>query len=135
MEGLIEEGSQVIEEDAEPEVKDAALIAAAQRVEHYEIAVYDCVRMYAKLLGHSSAMKLLRQTLDEESDIDKTLTKLVEAINVEAATWSVARVLYRLIDCTFADNLSRHWRNSVWGRSGAGRSRFPNEITCWEPGR
>jgi len=84
MEGLIEEGSEVIEEDAEPEVKDAALIAAAQRVEHYEIAGYGCVRTYAKLLGHTSAMKLLQQTLDEEGDTDKTLTKLAEAINVEA---------------------------------------------------
>ncbi len=84
MEGLIEEGSEVIDEEAEPEVKDAALIAAAQRVEHYEIAGYGCVRTYAKLLGHNSAMKLLQQTLDEESDTDKTLTKLAEAINVEA---------------------------------------------------
>jgi ferritin-like metal-binding protein YciE len=84
MEGLIEEGSEVIDEDAEPEVKDAALIAAAQRVEHYEIAGYGCVRTYAKLLGHDSAMKLLQQTLDEEGDTDKTLTKLAEAINVEA---------------------------------------------------
>jgi len=84
MEGLIEEGSEVIEEDAEPEVKDAALIAAAQRVEHYEIAGYGCVRTYAKLLGHSSAMKLLQQTLDEEGDTDKALSKLAEAINVEA---------------------------------------------------
>jgi ferritin-like metal-binding protein YciE len=84
MEGLIEEGSEVIAEDAEPEVKDAALIAAAQRVEHYEIAGYGCVRTYAKLLGHNSAMKLLQQTLDEEGDTDKALTKLAEAINVEA---------------------------------------------------
>lgn len=84
MEGLIEEGSEVIKEDAEPEVKDAALIAAAQRVEHYEIAGYGCVRTYAKLLGHNSAMKLLQQTLDEEGDTDKALTKLAEAINVEA---------------------------------------------------
>jgi len=84
MEGLIEEGSEVIDEDAEPEVKDAALIAAAQRVEHYEIAGYGCVRTYAKLLGYNSAMKLLQQTLDEEGDTDKTLTKLAETINVEA---------------------------------------------------
>src|ERR1700745_2682350 len=56
MEGLVAEGAEVIEEDAEPEVKDAALIAAAQRVEHYEIAGYGCVRTYAKLLGNSTAM-------------------------------------------------------------------------------
>ena len=84
MEGLIEEGAEVIEEDAEPEVKDAALIAAAQRVEHYEIAGYGCVRTYAKLLGNDKAAKLLQQTLDEEGDTDKALTKLAETINVEA---------------------------------------------------
>ncbi len=84
MEGLIKEGAEVIKEDAEPEVKDAALIAAAQRVEHYEIAGYGCVRTYAELLGHKGAAKLLQQTLDEEGDTDKTLTKLAESINVDA---------------------------------------------------
>src|ERR1700742_2375706 len=84
MEGLVEEGSEVIGEDMEPELKDAALIAAAQRVEHYEIAGYGCVRTYAQLLGHTKAAKLLQQTLDEEGDTDKTLTKLAESINVEA---------------------------------------------------
>jgi ferritin-like metal-binding protein YciE len=84
MEGLIEEGGDVIKEDAEPEVKDAALIAAAQRVEHYEIAGYGCVRTYAKLLGNDKAARLLQQTLDEEGDTDKALTKLAETINVEA---------------------------------------------------
>jgi ferritin-like metal-binding protein YciE len=84
MEGLIEEGADVIEEDAEAEVKDAALIAAAQKVEHYEIAGYGCVRTYAELLGNSKAAKLLQQTLDEEADTDKALTKLAESINVEA---------------------------------------------------
>jgi ferritin-like metal-binding protein YciE len=84
MEGLIEEGSEVIKEDMDPEVKDAALIAAAQRVEHHEIAGYGCVRNYAHLLGHTKAVKLLQQTLDEEGDTDKTLTKLAESINVEA---------------------------------------------------
>jgi len=84
MEGLIEEGADVIKEDAEPEVKDAALIAAAQRVEHYEIAGYGCVRTYAKLLGNDKAARLLQQTLDEEGDTDKALTKLAETINVEA---------------------------------------------------
>src|SRR6188472_2533565 len=84
MEGLIEEGSEVIEEDMDPDVKDAALIAAAQRVEHYEIAGYGCVRTYAQLLGHSKAAKLLQQTLDEEGDTDKALTKLAESITVEA---------------------------------------------------
>jgi ferritin-like metal-binding protein YciE len=84
MEGLVKEGGEVISEDMEPEVKDAALIAAAQRVEHYEMAGYGCVRTYAKLLGNSKAEKLLQQTLNEEGDTDKALTKLAEKINVEA---------------------------------------------------
>ncbi len=84
MEGLIEEGAEVIAEDAEPQVKDAALIAAAQRVEHYEIAGYGCVRTYAQLMGNDKAATLLQQTLDEEAETDKTLTSLAESINVEA---------------------------------------------------
>jgi ferritin-like metal-binding protein YciE len=84
MEGLVEEGADVIKEDADPDVKDAALIAAAQRVEHYEMAGYGCVRTYAKLLGYKSAAKLLQQTLDEEGATDKALTKLSESINVDA---------------------------------------------------
>ena len=85
MKGLVEEGQEAMEEDATPEVLDAALIAAAQRVEHYEIAGYGTVRAYAKLLGNSEAAKLLQQTLDEEGSADKKLTKLAEStINVEA---------------------------------------------------
>lgn len=84
MEGLIKEGAEVIKEDADPDVKDAALIAAAQRVEHYEIAGYGCVRTYAKILGRSKAAGLLQQTLDEEGETDKTLSELAEDINIEA---------------------------------------------------
>jgi len=84
MEGLIKEGQDVINEDADADVKDAALIAAAQRVEHYEIAGYGCVRTYAELLGNQKAAKLLQQTLNEEGDTDKSLTKLATKINVEA---------------------------------------------------
>ena len=84
MEGLIKEGSEVIKEDAEPDVKDAALIAAAQRVEHYEIAGYGCVRTYAKILGNQKAAQLLQQTLDEEAETDVALTELAEDINLEA---------------------------------------------------
>jgi ferritin-like metal-binding protein YciE len=85
MEGLIAEGSEVIEEDADDSVRDAALIAAAQRVEHYEMAGYGCVRTFARLLGYSEAEKLLQQTLDEEGEADKKLTDLAETtINVEA---------------------------------------------------
>ncbi len=84
MEGLIEEGQEVIDEDAAPSVKDAALIATAQRVEHYEMAGYGCVRTYANLLNHKRAATLLQQTLNEEGDTDKALTKLAEQINVSA---------------------------------------------------
>ena len=84
MEGLVEEGADWIEEDAEPDVMDAGLIAAAQRVEHYEIAGYGCVRTYAQLLGETKAATLLQKTLDEEGAADKKLTQLSERINVEA---------------------------------------------------
>jgi ferritin-like metal-binding protein YciE len=84
MKGLIKEGQEAIDEDAEPDVKDAALIAAAQRVEHYEIAGYGCVRTYAQLLKNKKATQLLQQTLNEEGDTDKKLTKLAKSINIEA---------------------------------------------------
>ena len=84
MEGLLEEGKEVLQEDMDDETRDAALIAAAQRVEHYEIAGYGTVRTYAQLLGEDEAVKLLQQTLDEEGMTDKKLSALAEAINVEA---------------------------------------------------
>jgi ferritin-like metal-binding protein YciE len=85
MEGLIEEGKKLLEEDSEPSVLDAALIAAAQKVEHYEIAGYGCVRTFARLLGFRQAEELLQQTLDEEGEADKKLTELAEStINVDA---------------------------------------------------
>ena len=87
MKGLIEEGSEAIKEDATPNVKDAALIAAAQRVEHYEMAGYGTVRTFAKLLGHSDTVTLLQKTLDEEGAADKLLTKIAEtSINQMAET-------------------------------------------------
>jgi ferritin-like metal-binding protein YciE len=85
MEGLIKEGEEMIEEDAEDEVRDAGLIAAAQRVEHYEIAGYGCARTYAELLGDSDGAELLQTTLTEESDTDKKLTNLaISVINIRA---------------------------------------------------
>jgi ferritin-like metal-binding protein YciE len=85
MEGLLEEGKEMMQEDMEPEVMDAALISAAQKVEHYEIAGYGTVRTYAQLLGEDQHVKLLQQTLDEEGNTDKKLTQLAESsINVEA---------------------------------------------------
>src|SRR5436190_17641875 len=86
MQGLIEEGEEMMKEDAEPEVLDAALIAAAQRVEHYEIAGYGTVRTYAQQLGETQAARLLQQTLDEEGETDKKLSSLAErAVNLKAA--------------------------------------------------
>jgi ferritin-like metal-binding protein YciE len=85
MDGLIKEGGEMIEEDPGPEELDAGLISAAQRVEHYEMAGYGCVATYAKLLGETEAESLLRETLEEERDTDKKLTKLSGQINVEAA--------------------------------------------------
>jgi ferritin-like metal-binding protein YciE len=84
MEGLILEGKEVMEEYEDDTVRDAALIAAAQRVEHYEIAGYGCARTFAKLLGHDAAADLLQETLDEEGNADKLLTSIAENINLEA---------------------------------------------------
>lgn len=85
MEGLIAEGSDLLEEEGEDAVKDAALIAAAQRVEHYEISAYGSARTLAELLGLDKAAKLLQQTLDEEKETDEKLTELaMSEVNVEA---------------------------------------------------
>lgn len=85
MEGLIEEGNELIKEDPDPDVLDAGLIAKAQHVEHYEIAGYGTVRTYARQLGFESQAELLQQTLDEEGRTDHLLTDLAESgINVEA---------------------------------------------------
>jgi ferritin-like metal-binding protein YciE len=78
MEGLIEEGKEILEEDGAAEVIDAALISAAQRVEHYEMAAYGCLRTYAQLLGLDQADRLLQQTLDEEETTDRILTEIGE---------------------------------------------------------
>jgi ferritin-like metal-binding protein YciE len=78
MEGLITEGDELIKEGGDPEVLDAALICAAQKVEHYEMASYGTVRTWAKLLGEQEASALLQQTLDEEGQTDKKLTQLAE---------------------------------------------------------
>jgi ferritin-like metal-binding protein YciE len=85
MEGLVDEGEELIHEKPEPSVLDAGLISAAQRVEHYEIAGYGSVRTYAKLLGNNTAAEILQTTLDEEGETDKKLTQLAERlINVQA---------------------------------------------------
>jgi ferritin-like metal-binding protein YciE len=84
MTGLIEEGKEMIEMEGEEAVKDAGLIAAAQRVEHYEMAGYGTVRTYAHLLGFDEAANLLQETLDEEAAANQELNELAENINVAA---------------------------------------------------
>jgi ferritin-like metal-binding protein YciE len=84
MEGLVAEGAETLGEDYEDEVMDAAIIGAAQRIEHYEIAAYGTVRTFAELLGEETAVQLLEQTLEEEKETDQKLTDLAGEINVEA---------------------------------------------------
>ena len=84
MAGLVEEGSETIGEDASPAVKDAMLIAAAQRVEHYEIAAYGTVKAFAQVLGYDDAFSLLDETLQEEVATDEKLTEASESINQQA---------------------------------------------------
>jgi ferritin-like metal-binding protein YciE len=85
MEGILEEGKEKLQSDGEGPVLDAALIASAQKVEHYEIATYGCLCTYARLLGHTEAAELLEQTLAEEEAADKKLTELGESGINEAA--------------------------------------------------
>ena len=86
MEGLIEEGKEMMGEDMEEDTMDAALISIAQKIEHYEIASYGTVRTWAQQLGDEQTARVLQQTLDEEGKTDKLLTELAESsINVEAA--------------------------------------------------
>ena len=84
MEGLLKEGSELIQERPEADLLDAGLISAAQHVEHYEMAGYGTVRTWARLLGHRDHARLLQQTLDEEGATDRALTKLSGAINLAA---------------------------------------------------
>jgi ferritin-like metal-binding protein YciE len=84
MEGVLADGKEWMEKDAEPELMDAGMIGAAQHVEHYEMAGYGCVRTYAELLGHSNFANLLQKTLDEEKATNEKLTELARSINVEA---------------------------------------------------
>ena len=79
MEGIIKEGQELLDSKADASVLDAALIGAAQRVEHYEIAGYGTARTFARRLGHDRAAELLQQTLDEESAADEKLTEIAES--------------------------------------------------------
>lgn len=80
MEGALKEGAEMVEEEADEAVRDAGLIGAAQRVEHYEMAGYGCARTYAELLGDNAGAKLLKATLNEEGETDRKLTKLATSV-------------------------------------------------------
>ena len=84
MVGILKEGDEMLEEEFDGPVMDAAIISAAQRVEHYEIAAYGCVRDWAGLLGENEASALLEKTLEEEKETDRKLTELAESINRQA---------------------------------------------------
>lgn len=84
MEALLEEGKEIMESDCEPEVLDVAMISAAQKVEHYEIAGYGCAKTYARLLGYDEIEDLLQETLDEEGNADKILTEIADELNPQA---------------------------------------------------
>ncbi|PTY07653.1 ferritin-like domain-containing protein [Opitutaceae bacterium EW11] len=84
MEGLIEEAKEVLEEEYEPALRDLALIVAAQKVEHYEIAGYGSARTLAELIEEDDVAEILQETLDEEGDTDKLLTQIAENLNMEA---------------------------------------------------
>lgn len=84
MEGLVKEGSETMKEDYEDAIMDAAIIGAAQRVEHYEIAGYGTVREFAEILGEDEHVSLLEETLEEEKQTDEKLTQLAEQINSQA---------------------------------------------------
>ena len=84
MSGIIDEGKDIVKHDENPDVRDAGIISAAQRVEHYEMAAYGTVRTWAEQMGHTQAAQLLQQTLEEEGEADKRLTDIAMNLNVEA---------------------------------------------------
>jgi ferritin-like metal-binding protein YciE len=84
MHGVIEEGNQMLSEIGDPSAKDAAIICAAQKVEHYEMASYGCLRTWAEVLGYSNVASLLQETLDEEGEADKKLTSIAGTLNLRA---------------------------------------------------
>lgn len=86
MAGLLEEGEEILSQDTDPQVKDAGIIAAAQRIEHYEIAGYGCACAWAKILRQKEAGQLLHETLTEEKAADETLSRIAESINAEAVS-------------------------------------------------
>jgi ferritin-like metal-binding protein YciE len=97
MEGLVKEGAETMSEDYEGSLMDAAIIGAAQRVEHYEIAGYGTVRTFAELLGENEHVSLLEQTLEEEKETDQKLTQLADQINSQAGEGDVEEIETRQV--------------------------------------
>jgi ferritin-like metal-binding protein YciE len=97
MEGLVKEGAETMSEDYEGSLMDAAIIGAAQRVEHYEIAGYGTVRTFAELLGENEHVSLLEQTLEEEKETDQKLTQLADQINSQAGEGDVEGIETRQV--------------------------------------
>jgi ferritin-like metal-binding protein YciE len=97
MEGLVKEGAETMSEDYEGSLMDAAIIGAAQRVEHYEIAGYGTVRTFAELLGENEHVSLLEQTLEEEKETDQKLTQLADQINSQAGEGDVDEIETRQV--------------------------------------
>jgi ferritin-like metal-binding protein YciE len=95
MQGLIKEGGEAAEEDYERDAKDAALIGAAQRVEHYEIAAYGTVQAMAEKLGEGKAVNILSQTLQKEKDKDVKLSKLADKITIEQDSANEAKEILK----------------------------------------
>jgi len=93
MVGLINEGSELMEMDGEPGVRDAALIAAAQKIEHYELATYGCLRTWARLLDDDEAKRLLQETLDEEGAADHKLTAIAKSLQLNGAQDDIEKLL------------------------------------------
>lgn len=93
MAGLLKEGDELMKEDADPDVTDAGLIGAAQKVEHYEIAAYGTLRTFAQTMGHSEAARLLQQNLNEEGAADKKLTDIAQrSVNAKAMEEMAGRI-------------------------------------------
>jgi len=121
MEGLLEEGKELISEKPEPDVLDAGLISKAQHVEHYEIAGYGTVRAWAEQLGLDQHVELLQETLDEEGEADKRLSQLAEtSINIEAADTDDDAVSDREVAVATSREMgSRGRRTKASGRRGS----------------
>ena len=130
MEGVIEEGSDLVGDIDDASVRDAAIVASAQCVEHYEMAGYGTARSFASLLGQEEASRLLQQTLDEEKEADQRLTMLSSAVNVEATPGEAAVTSELRADVELSSgNLSNSARSTSVCVTGLASTRSPASTT------